>query len=751
MSLPLPNLDDRRWAELVDEARTLIPVFAPEWTDHNAHDPGITLVELLAWIAEMDVYRTNRIPVAHRLRFLGLVGFRPRPPRGSRAWVGFELAPGAPPTQLPAHLEIAAGTDAPRFRTGRELLAVPGRIEAIQVGSPGGLVDLTPAWRRGQSLAALGHEPTPGAALYLGLSDPLPVGQPATISIAIEGGGSEVRRRLMEQAEAERGACAPPAPGIDCAPCDGTGPDTATETASETKPSMAPAEPTAHHSAQVVWEIAIAPGIWRPLRTAAGDVVDDTRALTLSGSVRFEVPAVMAAIRLGEVVEPFHYLRLRHQAGAFDAAPRLEAVLLNGVEARQEIPATTTWTLAAGAMVTGPPPSAGERTGLRFRVDAQGDIDALELVDAAPRFRVLGYQAATAESTGRLHLEAALLGVGSGTPEQSFTLPQAMTAGDSLRVWSLEDGKWRAWSRRPDWTRSSRKDAHFLLDPIRVEMVLGDGETGRVLPAGAFLVTTYDATAGAAGDLPAGTLVTVADSPSTRARMPDFDLLADRLVAVSQPLPAAGGTAGERPAETAARALEDLERPQRAITLEDIETLALRTPGTRPARVLAIANLHPAFPCVRATGVVTVVVVPYLPSHRPVPSRGLRRRIGAYLAGRRVLGTRVQVVGPTYVSIGVRARIRACPLVDLDALLEALTAAVDAFFHPLRGGPDGRGWPFGRDVYRSEVLQVLDDTEGTDHVASLEFLSGDGRAVCGNVCLPPTGLVEAGAHEIEVY
>ena len=76
--LPLPNLDDRRWSDLVQEGRGLIPVYAPEWTDHNAHDPGITLIELLAWVAEMDVYRLNRIPDRHKLKFLALVGIRRR-------------------------------------------------------------------------------------------------------------------------------------------------------------------------------------------------------------------------------------------------------------------------------------------------------------------------------------------------------------------------------------------------------------------------------------------------------------------------------------------------------------------------------------------------------------------------------------------------------------------------------------------------------------------------------------------------
>jgi len=69
MLIPLPELDDRRWSDLVEESRALIPVLAPEWTDHNASDPGITVIELYAWLAEMDVFRANRVTDAARRRF----------------------------------------------------------------------------------------------------------------------------------------------------------------------------------------------------------------------------------------------------------------------------------------------------------------------------------------------------------------------------------------------------------------------------------------------------------------------------------------------------------------------------------------------------------------------------------------------------------------------------------------------------------------------------------------------------------
>lgn len=73
MSLPLPNLDDRTFADLMEQARSLIPAYDPKWTDHNPSDPGITLLECFAWLTEMLIYRTNRIPEQHLIAFLRLL------------------------------------------------------------------------------------------------------------------------------------------------------------------------------------------------------------------------------------------------------------------------------------------------------------------------------------------------------------------------------------------------------------------------------------------------------------------------------------------------------------------------------------------------------------------------------------------------------------------------------------------------------------------------------------------------------
>jgi len=74
MPLPIPNLDDRSFDDLMKEAKSLIPIYDKEWTNHNPSDPGITLLELFAWLCEMIIYRINQVPEENYRRFLKLIG-----------------------------------------------------------------------------------------------------------------------------------------------------------------------------------------------------------------------------------------------------------------------------------------------------------------------------------------------------------------------------------------------------------------------------------------------------------------------------------------------------------------------------------------------------------------------------------------------------------------------------------------------------------------------------------------------------
>jgi predicted phage baseplate assembly protein len=85
MALPVPNLDDRRFQDFVDDAKRLISQRCPAWTDHNVSDPGVTLIELFAWMTDQLVYRLNRVPDRQYVTFLDLLGVQLFPPTTSAA------------------------------------------------------------------------------------------------------------------------------------------------------------------------------------------------------------------------------------------------------------------------------------------------------------------------------------------------------------------------------------------------------------------------------------------------------------------------------------------------------------------------------------------------------------------------------------------------------------------------------------------------------------------------------------------
>jgi len=96
MSLPAPNLDDRRFQNLVDDAKRLVQRRCPEWTDHNVSDPGVTLIETFAYMTDQVIYRLNRVPDRNYIRFLELLGVHLFPPTAARTGVTFWLSAAQP-------------------------------------------------------------------------------------------------------------------------------------------------------------------------------------------------------------------------------------------------------------------------------------------------------------------------------------------------------------------------------------------------------------------------------------------------------------------------------------------------------------------------------------------------------------------------------------------------------------------------------------------------------------------------------
>jgi predicted phage baseplate assembly protein len=134
MSLPVPNLDDRTFQDLVNEARLRIPQICPEWTDHNVSDPGIALIELFAWMTESLIYRANQVPDKNYVKFMELVGIKLRPAVPAQTDVTFKLtAPREQPTHIPSGTEVATvrteTEEAIVFSTTSSLNIIPPTLE----------------------------------------------------------------------------------------------------------------------------------------------------------------------------------------------------------------------------------------------------------------------------------------------------------------------------------------------------------------------------------------------------------------------------------------------------------------------------------------------------------------------------------------------------------------------------------------------------------------------------------------------
>ncbi|MFW6720207.1 putative baseplate assembly protein [Streptomyces sp. MAR4 CNY-716] len=180
MALPSPNLDDRRFQQLVDEAKRYVQQRTPEWTDHNVSDPGVTLIETFAYMVDQLLYRLNRVPDKNYTAFLDLLGIRLFPPAAAGAEVDFWLsAPQSDTVALPAGTEVTTAggesEEAVVFMTADELLILPSElVRLVTAPRSGEQADVTGTLAEGRDVRCFQAAPEPGDALLFGLPTAVP-------------------------------------------------------------------------------------------------------------------------------------------------------------------------------------------------------------------------------------------------------------------------------------------------------------------------------------------------------------------------------------------------------------------------------------------------------------------------------------------------------------------------------------------------------------------------------------------------
>jgi predicted phage baseplate assembly protein len=175
MGVDVPTLDDRTYEELLEDVRKRIPVYDESWTDHNAHDPGITVLELLTWLSETYRYQLDQVEERHRRKYVQLLGDIAGP-ASATATVRVE------PSESVAGETVAEGTrlvaddgDAEvLFRTARETPLTGASVAKVLSETPAGRTDHTPTAQSDETyFLAFGDQGLAGSALYLGFdADP---------------------------------------------------------------------------------------------------------------------------------------------------------------------------------------------------------------------------------------------------------------------------------------------------------------------------------------------------------------------------------------------------------------------------------------------------------------------------------------------------------------------------------------------------------------------------------------------------
>lgn len=659
MLLPIPNLDDKTFNELFDEARGLIPRYERDWTDHNLSDPGITLIDLFAWLAEMQIYFLNRVTEKNFLKFLKLLGLSPAPASPATAYLTFELSdPNSPPVTVPKGSQVAAidPVSAERiiFETGEDVVVHSGTLQRVLTRAGGRWVDNTASNQSvGVPYFALGEEPARGDKLYLGLS----------AAHALPEGKIKLVVNVFASGAAAAGRARP--------------------------------ESTVEHvpSAELEWQYW--GGDWRPLRFNDGK--DDTAALTRNGSLSFQVPEDIAPAGIRNLeksvrsvpAEDLYWLCASVKTPGYEIPPRLDTVAVNTVSA----------------------------------------VHGRTIPDEHSSSSGLPFQQVKLRNRPVLH----------GTVE-------LLIREEDERKREGEEEKSHEWTEVADFDASGPEDRHFTVNLKDGLLKFGDGVRGRIPPAvedeeGNIRVVKYRVGGGEKGNVASRSIVEIL------ARE-----LKDKLK-VNNPRPSVGGAEAELLGDAKSRARRSLKEVTRGITTADFETLTLKTPGVRVARVKVLTQYDPRFPAIEMPGAVTVVVVPEtLPGSGhglPEPSKGFLDNVYNHLKAKSLVSTNLSVIKPEFIEVTVKAVVRVDPRTGPEMVRKGVKDALDKFLNPLTGGDDGTGWPFGRPVYKTEIYQLI---EGVKGVVCVDQVSLSGKSCDSTqpdrITLRKIGLVYSGKHEI---
>jgi hypothetical protein len=468
----------------------------------------------------------------------------------------------------------------------------------------------------------------------------------------------------------------------------------------------------------VVWEYLTGGFVWKPL-----DMQDGTADLTSSGIIAFQTPADSAPHVLFPLLtggQPLYWYRARLQSGTYMTPPRLKAVLLNSVMADNQETIRSDWVLASGS---GEPDQ--QATILRRPV-LTGEVWVRE--NEVP---------SEAEGLALLE-ELKVRAIEEGTESQ----PSLADVVVERTVPGLEGREvWVRWLRVPNFLTSGPRSRHYTLEAASGAVSFGDGRRGLIPPIGKDNIVVRGLRSG--GGETANQIAAALAIKELKTSLPFIDKVFNVRGAV-------GGANPWSLDQTFDLGPQAIKNRGRAVTNEDYAWITLAN-FSQVARVKCLATRAPATggSLVFKPGAVSVIIVPKGGERTPQPTRGLLHKIEAFLR-RRVLGgiaDEIHALPPDYRPVQIAAKVHPKKPEEASLIERRVVQALEAFFHPLSGGEQGEGWPFGRSIYISEVFAVIERTEGVDHVVEASFV---GQPTLTRIDIGENVLVASGTHQITI-
>ncbi|MDZ7754062.1 MAG: putative baseplate assembly protein [Gammaproteobacteria bacterium] len=661
MPITPPRLDDRRYDDLVEELLARVPAHTPEWTPQQMGDPGRTLLELFAWLADAVLYRANLVPERQRLAFLQLLGMPMQPAHAAHGVVSIALDEKNPITSVtlarearligPVNFEtLSEVTVLPvtgecyykRALSGDEKDELSEVIEGLrQFHQIEGNVDAyvtTPAFVDGMlDKAGLDVvQDTADRSLWVALLASRPE-DVAAVKSALAGGGDSAEILNMGIA-----------PAIELpASFDEIRRIGALE-----------------HS----WWISTSDLVDdAPVYSNLRRIEDSTRDFTRRGIEKLVFPGG---------IEDFGVLegdaRKEANAGVGDRPPRIDDP--------DRLARLVAW--------------------LRLR-----PADKLETM----RLSWAGINAV--EIDQRQSVQDRVIGQSDGSADQLFRLQASSVDATGFELQVEESGRgYVQWQAVSDLALSGRDDGVFVLDSEAGTVKFGNGIYGRIPEAGRRIrVARMRAGGGAAGNLAAGTLQEI------EARGVDGAAIARKLKVI-QGINTGGGSAAETLDQAERRIPARLRHRNRAVTEDDYRSLVAETPGANIGRVEVLPRFMPRQRRFNVPGVVSVMVLPRKQMQEPPnprPDQPLIQKVHDYLSVRRPLATELYVIGCEYIPVALTAGITVKAGFGHEQISHDVRQALQHHLWSLSPyGPQSEGWPLGRSVRDRELEVVVARVQG---------------------------------------